>query len=97
MKTIYIDNEFKCHITNPNGDYEAVETDIFDGKCDEFIEGYRFIPSERTWVRENGVYIKGEAMMPWRNYSELRYAQINYEEALAVEQKEALKILGVSL
>ena len=44
MKTIYIDSDFKCHITD-DGTMRAVETDFFDQKCDAFIEGYRFVPA----------------------------------------------------
>ena len=33
MKKIYIDNGFKCHVTD-DGTMTAIETDFFDGKCD---------------------------------------------------------------
>ena len=36
MKTVYIDAEFKCH-TSGDGVMTAVETDIFDGKCDAYM------------------------------------------------------------
>lgn len=36
MKTIYIDPEFKCHVSD-DGTMRAVETNAFDGKCDAFI------------------------------------------------------------
>ena len=97
MKTIYIDDEFKCHITDEEGIYTLVETDAFDGKCDVYIEGYRFIPSGRTWSRGRGIYIQGEAIMPWKKFEELRIAQEEYEAALTKEYQESLKILGVSL
>ena len=54
MKTIYIGSDFKCHVSN-DGTMAAVETDFFDGKCDAFIEGYRFIPSGESWTRSDGV------------------------------------------
>ena len=38
MRTIYIDADFKCHVTN-DGTMAAVETDFFDGKCDAYVEG----------------------------------------------------------
>ena len=80
MKTIYIDlEEFKCHTTNPDGTYTAIETDIFDGKCDAYIEGYRFVPDGKTWVREDGTVFKGEMIAPWKPYSELAAAQQQYE------------------
>ena len=51
--TIYIDNDYKCH-TSPGEGLTAVETDFFDGKCRQYIEGYRFVPSGESWVREDG-------------------------------------------
>lgn len=84
MKTIYIDlEEFKCHATNPDGTYTAVETDIFGGKCDAYIEGYRFVPDGKTWVREDGTVFKGEMIAPWKPYSELAAYQLQYETMLA--------------
>ena len=44
---IYIDNDYKCHTSN-DGTMREVQTDFFDGKCQIFIEGYRFIPSGET-------------------------------------------------
>lgn len=78
MKTIYIDSEFKCHIAN-DGTMTAVETDFFDGKCDAYIEGYRFIPSGKTWVRDDGVEFSGEMIAPWKPWAELDAAQREYE------------------
>ena len=37
---IYIDSEYCCHTINPDGVFQEIETDFFDGKCDDFIEGY---------------------------------------------------------
>lgn len=31
--TIYIDSEFKCHGSDPEGAMTAAETDFFDDKC----------------------------------------------------------------
>ena len=42
MKTIYIDSSFKCHTSTAEG-LTTIETDAFDGKCDAYIEGYRYI------------------------------------------------------
>jgi hypothetical protein len=97
MKTIYIDEEYKCHVANDTDEYIAVETEVFDGKCDAYIEGYRFIPAGKTWSRGGGIYIQGEAIMPWKRFEELQIAQEEYEAALVKEYKESLKILGVSL
>lgn len=78
MRTIYLDSEFKCHITN-DGNMTAVETDFFDGKCDTFVEGYRFVPAGESWTRPDGVVFHGEMIAPFKPYSELAAAQRQYE------------------
>lgn len=78
MKTIYIDPNFKCHVTN-DGTMTAVETDFFDGKCAQFIEGYRFVPSGAMWTRPDGVIFHGEMVAPWKDWRELDDAQREYE------------------
>lgn len=75
---IYVDSDFKCHLTN-DGTFTAVETAAFDGKCDAYIEGYRFVPSGKTWVREDGVEFTGEMIAPWKPWEELDKAQREYE------------------
>lgn len=96
MRTIYIDSEYKCHVSNENDEYTPVETELFNGKCDEFIEGHRFIPYGSSWIR-GSVIIYGEANFPWKNYEELLRAQEDYEILQNKEQKEALRIMGVIL
>lgn len=76
---IYTDSDFKCHMTNPHGTFREVETDFFDGKCDTFVEGYRFVPSGESWTRSDGVVFQGEMIAPWKPYSELAAAQQQYE------------------
>lgn len=78
MKTIYLDSDFQCHITD-DGTMTAVETAAFDGKCDTYIEGYRFVPGGKTWVREDGVVFSGEMVAPWKPWGELDEAQREYE------------------
>lgn len=77
--TIYIDNDYKCH-TSPADGLTAVETDTFDGKCRQYIEGYRFVPAGGTWVREDGAEFTGEMIAPWRDYAILAELQTLYEE-----------------
>ena len=76
--TIYIDNEFKCHISD-DGTMTPIETDFFDGKCSAFIEGYRFVPDGCSWTREDGEIFHGEMVAPWQDIRELRLAQLEYE------------------
>ncbi len=75
---IYIDSEFKCHVSD-DGTMTAVKTDAFDGKCDTYIEGYRFISSGQTWTRADGAVFTGEMIAPWKPWAELDTAQREYE------------------
>lgn len=93
---IYIDNDYKCHVSN-DGTLTAIETDAFDGKCDAFVEGYRFVPSGESWTRSDGVVFHGEMIAPWKNYAELDSAQREYERALILDMQNALNKLGVTL
>lgn len=100
---IYIDNDFKCHVSNPEGAYTAVETDFFDGKCDSYIEGYRFVPTGESWTRPDGEVFNGEMVSPWKDWNELAEAQREYEreqydamEAELADAKAALELLGVN-
>lgn len=60
---IYVDAQNRCHIVN-DGAMRAVETNFFDGKCQEYIAGY-------CYEEQQGI-IK---IYPWRNYSELAEIQ----------------------
>lgn len=86
---IYIDAEFKCHITDSGG-LTAVETDFFVGKCDAYIEGYRFVPAGQTWTREDGVEFDGEMIAPWRPWDELDAVQREYERVQIAAYEAAL-------
>lgn len=96
MKTIYIDSEFKCHVSN-DGTMTAVETDFFDGKCVAYIEGYRLVPNGENWTRSDGVVFQGEMISPWKDYAELDNAQREHERALIIDMQNALNKLGVTL
>lgn len=94
MRTIYIDSDFKCHVSNADG-MTVIETDFFDGKCDTFVEGYRFVPNGKTWTRSDGVVFLGEMISPWKDYAKLDNVQRKYEQEQAALNVEALKIMGV--
>lgn len=72
--TIYIDNEFKCY-TSPGDGFTSVETDAFDGKCSQYIEGYRFVPAGQTWIRKDGEVFTGKMVAPFRDYEILAELQ----------------------
>lgn len=95
MRTIYIDSAFKCHVTD-DGTMTAVETDVFDGKCDAYIKGYRFIPFGSSWEREDGETFAGESISPWVDYTELDNAQRGYEQQLLEEYKNEKNELNAS-
>ena len=81
MRTIYIDSEQKCHVTD-DGNMTAVETAHFDGKCDAFVEGCCLEP-----------YGDGCKIYPWKPYFELEAAQAQYEadlEDLAAAYREGV-------
>ena len=80
MRKIYIDYDFKCHVSN-GGMMIAVETDVFDGCCDTYIEGYRFIPEGESWTRSDGQVFHGST--PWKSWDKLEAAQNQYEAILA--------------
>ena len=95
--TIYIDRDFKCYTESAAGRV-AVETNAFDGKCRQYIEGYRFVPSGESWTREDGQVFRGEMIAPWRPYDILAEFQTLYEEEQAkqADMAAALDVLGVS-
>ena len=76
---IYIDDECRCHTTNPDGVYRAFEVPFFDGKCKTFIEGHRYCPQGESYTREDGEVFDGECRTPWELYNELAAAQAQYE------------------
>lgn len=79
---IYIDDEYKCHTENPDGNYQEKETEVFDGKCAEVIEGYRCIPHEG-----------GEMITPWKPFDELDSVQRDYERQLLTEYEALINEL----
>lgn len=87
--TIYIGNDYKCHVTD-DGTMTAVDTDVFDGKCDAYIEGYRFVPSGETWTREDGEVFEGCMVAPWMDWATLDAAQREYEREQYEDMRAAL-------
>lgn len=78
MRTIYLDNDYKCHVEN-DGTLTPAKTNAFDGKCDTYVEGYRFVPAGESWTRSDGVVFTGEMIAPWKSWDELDAAQRAYE------------------
>lgn len=76
---IYVDVDYKCHVSN-DGTMREFEVPEFDGKCQTFIEGYRYVPPGERWVLPNGRFFRGEMISPWVPYQLLAAAQAAYEE-----------------
>ena len=58
---------------------QTVETNVFDGKCAAYIEGYRFVPAGQTWTRSDGAVFQGEMISPAEDYGALAKAQAQHE------------------
>lgn len=95
--TIYLDSEFKCHCKNPHGIFRQVETDMFLGKCDAYIEGFRLVPGGESWTRSDGVTFTGLMIAPWQDFALLDAAQREYEQARIADMQQALNTLGVNV
>ena len=80
MKTIYLNKDFQCSVTEKSDTVQSIETDAFDGKCNAYVEGYRFIPAGRQWTREDGVVFEGEMIAPFKDYTQLEMVQKLYEQ-----------------
>lgn len=86
-ETIYVDFLNHCHRID-DGTMTAVETDFFVGRCDAYVEGYRYVPSGSKWTRSDGTVFRGEMIAPWKPYNELDAAQREYERQLLKELQE---------
>ena len=80
MKTIYLNKDFQCSVTEKTDTVQTVESAVFDGKCNAFIEGYRFVPAGRQWTREDGIVFAGEMIAPFKDYTQLEMVQKLYEQ-----------------
>lgn len=94
--TIYIDSDFKCYTSNTDG-RRAIETDAFNGKCEEWIESYRYVPAGETWVRGDGVMFSGEMVSPWKDLTDAYAAQAAYLADQIAQYETALSAIESAL
>ena len=87
MMTIYIDIDFKCHVTDGGG-MTPIETDA------RYIEGFRFVPAGETWTRKDGVAFQGQMISPHTDYAILAAYQEQYKES-ATELQDAEAAMAV--
>lgn len=82
MRTIYLDEDYKCYLQN-DGTMRELTVSCFDGVCEAFIEGCRYVPEGETWTREDNEVFSGEMLSPWRDLALLEEFQAQYEAQLA--------------
>lgn len=80
--SFFIDSECKCHVSNPDGIYTAIEAPPeLAGKAPAYIEGFRVKPEGYTFVREDGKEFgpDGYSISPWEDLTLLNRFQAQYE------------------
>lgn len=97
MKTIYLNANFECSTVEKADTVQSVETDVFDGKCDAFIEGYRFVPAGQSWTREDGVVFSGEMVAPFKDSRLLETVQNMYEQVQAGQEAQNSQIAYIGM
>ena len=80
--TVYIDSEFICHPESSDG-LIAIEEEFFDGKCPNFISGFRVVPEGHSWTRNDGMIFNGPMRTTIIDYNILKAYQDQYDETLA--------------
>lgn len=93
--TIYIDNDYKCYVSAADGRRE-IETDAFNGKCDEWIESYRLVPAGETWTRGDGEVFTN-MVSPWKDLGNAYAAQTAYVAAQNAQYEAALTAIETAL
>lgn len=92
MKKVYIDPDtFMCHTSqNNDGTRIPYETKVLDGKCDEYIESCRCVPTGCSWARSDGEVFEGEMVTLLKPLEDVDEAQREYERKLLAEYEAAL-------
>jgi len=80
--TFYLDTDWRIHTERVAGATAWVDTEgFFDGKCAQYIEGYRVVPAGQRWARVDGATFAGEMVTPAISLGELQAVQRAYESA----------------
>lgn len=90
MKTIYLDEDFMCHLSN-DGAMVEIQTDVFDSTVDDAIPYYRFIPQGEEWTDSKGRVLHGIFIQATNSAEIERIIQ----RAYIADMQNALAILGV--
>lgn len=100
MKTVYLDAiTFQCYLSqNEDNTRIPYETEFFDGKCEDYILGFRIVPPGYEWKRSDGhIFTGSEMASAWKPFEELDSAQREYERRLLVEFEAALTEIETAL
>lgn len=89
--TYYFDNNYCLHVSPEEG-YQAWkdENHFFEGKCKDFIEGYRVVPTGHTWESEEGIVYSGLMIAPFVDYVKLNAIQYKYDKEKAIQNREIM-------
>ena len=90
MKTIYLDTDFMCHLSN-DGTMVEIQTDVFDSIADDAISYYRYIPQGEEWTDSKGRVLHGLFIQATNSKKIERIIQ----QAYILDMQNALAILGV--
>lgn len=90
MKTIYLDTDFMCHLSN-DGMMVEIQTDVFDSIADDAIQYYRYIPQGEEWADSKGRVLHGLFIQATNSKEIERIIQ----QAYILDMQNALAILGV--
>ena len=94
MRTVYLDENFCCHLeNNEDGNWMKHETDQLDHLSPDVVEYYRLIPEGYSWTNLDGVEFKGEMVAPWVINSQIDAIQRAYEGEKLADAENALRIM----
>ena len=94
--TVYIDDDYKCHVT-PIAGARSIDDTFFDNKCPNLIESYRYVPAGATWTREDSVAFAGPMISPWRDIRQYDSEQREYERQQIAQYEAALAEIETAL
>ena len=91
---IFIDDEYKCHVSN-DGTMREFDLSCFDDKCQEYIEGYCYVPDGEVWIRADGQKFEGEIVTSWKDYSVLADIQSAVDRTQEKSDTQITELLDV--
>ena len=81
---VYLDDDYVVHLEQDEGTTRMPWNDpdgFFVGKCQAFVEGYRVVPENNAWQREDGVTFYGPMISPIITPTALMAAQAEADKS----------------